>query len=384
MALPAHDTGNVGRYRGAARCAGKVSFVPTSLLLVDAGYLIGGLLTHVGTKHRADVAIDYSSVCDVLAELAEEQTGTPLLRQTWYDGARGTAGPEHRELASQPGVHVALGWLTFANGKPMQKGVDGLIVRDLVLAATRGRIDDVILLAGDADLVPGLAEAADSGLRTHVWDVYTPADEGRPAEELVAVADRRLTIDLADLAPHVRLRRAQREAAIQSPPAAVADAACPALAVTVPVAAAVPDLDGATPGPSETAPELTPLGAEDEPTTAEHILRSPTAAPQRALVSPPLLRARTDPATFSNDVQEDLDDQVDPPEVGRRYARRWWDRCEPNVRDRFLLQNRGPSMPRGLYHELVGYAFARSLDASEDTVRKALRSGFWEALELHR
>ncbi len=375
--------------------------MPTGLLLVDAGYLIGGLLTQVGAKHRADVAIDYNSVCEALAELAEEQTGRPLLRQTWYDGARGTAGPEHRELASQPGVHVTLGWLTFVNGKAVQKGVDGLIVRDLVLAAALGRVDDVILLAGDADLAPGLAEAAGRGLRTHVWDVYTAFDEGRPAGELVAVADRRLTIDLADLAPHVRLRRARPAATIPPTSDGVADADS-----TAPTAASLPDvapaagLDTATPGPAETAPEVTPagtadvgaedmgaedVGAEDAATTAEHILRSPAAAgPQRASVSPPLLRARTDPATFSSDVQVDLADQVDPTEAGRRYASRWWDRCEPDVRDRFLMQHRGPSMPRGLYHELVGYAFARSLDASEETVRKALRVGFWEALEAHR
>lgn len=178
-----------------------------AIVLVDAGFLLKALLIHVGMQNREDVEVDYAGLTEALTDVAEQETGRRVLRQIWYDAARnGRARPEHRALGSVPGVHVRLGWIIDTNRGPQQKAVDTALVRDLVVGSVRRVADDVVLIAGDGDLAPGLEEAVERGLRVHLWGVSSADPRVRQSEALIALADQRLTLELADLGLHVRKR----------------------------------------------------------------------------------------------------------------------------------------------------------------------------------
>jgi uncharacterized LabA/DUF88 family protein len=85
-----------------------------------------------------------------------------FLRIYWYDAApRGVAQPEHDRVANQPGVKVRLGRLT----RQGQKGVDSLVLRDMMRLSSEHAICTAFLVAGDEDLRQGVIEAQDHGVK---------------------------------------------------------------------------------------------------------------------------------------------------------------------------------------------------------------------------
>jgi hypothetical protein len=92
------------------------------------------------------VVLDEHAAIDALKNLASTLTsGTSLLRIYWYDGASRKTGPsaEHVRLAGCNDVKIRLG---FLNASGQQKGVDSLIVTDLVeLARNRSVCDGVLM-----------------------------------------------------------------------------------------------------------------------------------------------------------------------------------------------------------------------------------------------
>src|SRR5262249_4402023 len=140
-------------------------------ILVDAGYLLGAtgtLLT--GDADRSRLQVDYLGLVQALIAKAQNQTGLPMLRLLWYDGApdsRPTA--EHRALRVLPDVKVRLGELVTRGGKTMQKGVDSYLQRDLTTMARHHAVADVVVIGGDEDLRRALEEAQDYGMRVHLW-----------------------------------------------------------------------------------------------------------------------------------------------------------------------------------------------------------------------
>ena len=55
-------------------------------LFVDAGYLLAdGAMAAVGTRRRDSASWDHPGLLKLLKNLAEEQTGLPLLRCYWYE-----------------------------------------------------------------------------------------------------------------------------------------------------------------------------------------------------------------------------------------------------------------------------------------------------------
>ena len=92
--------------------------------------------------------------------------GARLLRIYWYDGlVRGNLSPQQQELAFMEDVKLRLGIVT-PTGR--QKGVDSLIVTDLVELARNGAITDVVMLSGDEDLRIGVQIAQSFGVRVHL------------------------------------------------------------------------------------------------------------------------------------------------------------------------------------------------------------------------
>ena len=121
-------------------------------VFVDAGYLyFAGAIAISGEKlRRTDVKLNVPNALAKLKETAADKTDRhPLLRIYWYDGslARGLS-PEHEELADSPDVKLRLGAISHF-GK--QKGVDSLIVADLIDLARNHAIADAVLLSGDED-----------------------------------------------------------------------------------------------------------------------------------------------------------------------------------------------------------------------------------------
>lgn len=123
-------------------------------MFVDAGYLFAA-----GTKElfgeqlkREDVSLNYVAVEEKLRLAAEEHSKLDLLRIYWYDGAYLHPTTQHTELARLSNVKVRLGLI---NSRGEQKGVDSLIVTDMITLARNRAMDSCMLLTGDEDIRVG-------------------------------------------------------------------------------------------------------------------------------------------------------------------------------------------------------------------------------------
>jgi hypothetical protein len=92
-------------------------------------------------------------------------SGVPLLRVYWYDGTSTGPTAQHLTLAHLQNVKVRLG---FVNSVGEQKGVDSLIVTDIIALARNRAISDAVLVSGDEDLRVGVQQAQEFGVRVHL------------------------------------------------------------------------------------------------------------------------------------------------------------------------------------------------------------------------
>ena len=79
-------------------------------LFVDAGYVLadGAMAVH-GTRRRESVSWDYAGLLQLLASLARERSGLPLLRCYWYEATvEGRRSPDHHALSDLPWVKLRL------------------------------------------------------------------------------------------------------------------------------------------------------------------------------------------------------------------------------------------------------------------------------------
>ena len=138
-------------------------------VFVDAGYLFaaGGLTIATTSQDRRGLALDVPLAIDRLKTTAASRAPeTSLLRIYWYDGARhGRVSPEQRRIADSDDVKLRLGTISSAG---QQKGVDSLIVTDLVELARNQAISDAVLLSGDEDVRIGVEIAQSFGVRVHL------------------------------------------------------------------------------------------------------------------------------------------------------------------------------------------------------------------------
>lgn len=151
-----------------------------TLVFVDTSYLLASFYNSWETGARSQLEIDLPEVVAVLGRMIKEQLNQPIHRQNWYDGIP-DSGPHRyqRSLRACAGVQLRTGQLIEWGERRTQKGVDTRLVADMVVAGHRRQVSDMVLVSGDADMIPGVQEAADNGVRVHLygfgWDSMSSA-----------------------------------------------------------------------------------------------------------------------------------------------------------------------------------------------------------------
>ncbi|HEX3126777.1 MAG TPA: NYN domain-containing protein [Thermoanaerobaculia bacterium] len=167
-------------------------------MFIDAGHLLaeGGKLC-CGTLSRRQVQCLHARLIDALTRFASDYCQLPILRVYWYDAAP-DAIPTHDqlEIAELDRVKLRLGRLS--GGK--QKGVDSLIVRDLMTLARERAIATAFLVGGDEDLREGVVAAQEFGVSVVVVGIPTTS-WGNQARTLIREADEHRVLEAGFLAP---------------------------------------------------------------------------------------------------------------------------------------------------------------------------------------
>ncbi|AKK12123.1 NYN domain-containing protein [Corynebacterium uterequi] len=151
-----------------------------TLVFVDTSYLLASFYNSWETGARSQLEIDLPEVVSVLGVMIEKQLDQPIHRQNWYDGIP-DSGPHRyqRALRSCDGVQLRTGQLIEWGERRTQKGVDTRLVADMVIAGLRQQFTDIVLVSGDADMIPGVQEATLNGVRVHLygfgWDSMSSA-----------------------------------------------------------------------------------------------------------------------------------------------------------------------------------------------------------------
>lgn len=158
-------------------------------VFVDAGYLYAqGSSAISGQKQsRQNLQLRASEALNALTDLANQVAPKArLLRIYWYDGLLRGGRPtaEQTALANSPFTKLRLG---MVNGNGQQKGVDSLIVTDLIDLARNRAITDALLVAGDEDLRIGVQIAQTFGVQTHLVGIK-PA-RGSQSPDLIQESD---------------------------------------------------------------------------------------------------------------------------------------------------------------------------------------------------
>lgn len=158
-------------------------------VFVDAGYLYaqGSALLAGSKQPRSRVRLNVPiMLAELLSEAKAVEPNARLLRVYWYDGlARGGAlNIEQRAVAESENVKCRFGTI---NSRGEQKGVDSLIVTDLIELARSKAISDALILSGDEDIRVGVQVAQTYGIRVHLLGIQ-PA-RGSQSPDLIAEAD---------------------------------------------------------------------------------------------------------------------------------------------------------------------------------------------------
>ena len=167
-------------------------------VFVDAGYLYAetGRLLFNTTDRRA-IQLDGPGANEMLVNLAKKDCGLSLLRTYWYDGARnGIPTMDQEQIAALLNVKLRLGRI---NSKNQQKGVDALIILDLVTLARERAISEAYLLSGDEDLREGVWAAQDLGVRVTLIGIPTRGNTFNQSKELVNEADQSTMLTKNDI-----------------------------------------------------------------------------------------------------------------------------------------------------------------------------------------
>lgn len=177
------------------------------VLMIDAGYLLVQSVKFLssGTSHkRSELQLkDPGALIAGVIESAVRVMGLgddrELLRVYWYDGV-GSDGltPTQRQIIDVDDVQLRAGTI---NGRRQQKGVDSLIVTDLVELATNRAVCDAIVVTGDSDLAVGIEIAQKRGVRIGVLGVEHFGKDSKVTHnispEITNLADRVGFLDLA-------------------------------------------------------------------------------------------------------------------------------------------------------------------------------------------
>jgi hypothetical protein len=146
-------------------------------IFVDAGYFFAAGAEAAFSKGTTRKQITLKSPATMLDDLcgmaATATDDLPLLRTYWYDAMPGPRLTlEQSALALLPRLKLRLGALNSAGE---QKGVDSLIVTDLIELARNHAIADAVLVAGDEDLRIAVQVAQSFGVRVHLLAAGAPS-----------------------------------------------------------------------------------------------------------------------------------------------------------------------------------------------------------------
>jgi uncharacterized LabA/DUF88 family protein len=188
-------------------------------VFVDAGYLFAqGSAALTGEKKpRAVLDLNQTAVLAELTNVAQTRSGKELLRVYWYDAPPGNRGPtaQHIFLANTDHIKLRLG---FMNSRRQQKGVDSLIVTDLIELARNHAISDALLISGDEDVRVGVQIAQSLGVRLHLLGIV-PC-RGSQSPQLMQEADTTTEWDAATVGRFLSVKplALAATATVQPPP----------------------------------------------------------------------------------------------------------------------------------------------------------------------
>ena len=142
-------------------------------VFVDAGYLYaqGAKLLNDKPQPRSSAHLDVKKALEEIKELAQEICSTGrLLRIYWYDGVpkSGLPSSDQNLIANAELVKLRLGTV---NSRGEQKGVDSLIVTDLIDLARNRAVTDALVLSGDEDIRVGVQIAQTFGVQVHLLGI---------------------------------------------------------------------------------------------------------------------------------------------------------------------------------------------------------------------
>lgn len=203
---------------------------------IDAGYFWVQVCTVLSGKYtsRGAATLDYNALRAVmLEELKAQFVDCDLLRVYWYDGpGKNGKSAEHIAIEELDDFKLRLGTRNFVGN---QKGVDGLIIADIISLTQQKAISHALLVTGDADIAPGIIAAQGMGLRAHLLSIG-PAAATSPY--LAAEADFKRSWNLPEVG---RFAAPVVVPDAYIPPSAVAPTGTPTalIVASVPVAAPV-------------------------------------------------------------------------------------------------------------------------------------------------
>jgi len=160
-------------------------------IFVDAGYFFAaGAQAAFGLRRppitRKQVSVrSPRAMLDALCHAAAATTDNlPLLRVYWYDAMPGPRmSLDQSALALLSGVKLRLGAL---NSTGEQKGVDSLIVTDIIDLARNRAISDAVIVTGDEDLRIAFQVAQSFGVRVHILAAGDPTRNVSPSLQMEA------------------------------------------------------------------------------------------------------------------------------------------------------------------------------------------------------
>lgn len=176
-------------------------------VFVDAGYLHaqGSALLAGQKQSREQIIIDVDKTLSHLRKFcATNAPNEPLLRVYWYDGLlrNGRMSSEQEQVSGAQFAKLRLG---VVNSNGDQKGVDSLIVTDLIDLARNRAITSAVLMAGDEDLRIGVQIAQTFGVQFHLLGIK-PA-RGSQSPDLIREVDAHYEWDEAILSDVMVIRQ---------------------------------------------------------------------------------------------------------------------------------------------------------------------------------
>lgn len=162
-------------------------------IFVDAGYVWAQ--GERGLRVQPDSVVAFDAQGFVGALLGISSGLGDLLRVYWYDAAKdGPIPGDQLAIAEIEGVKLRLGKIS-AHGN--QKGVDTLLVRDLIVLSSERTISRAVIVTGDDDFREAISYAQERGVRVTLLTVPDRDGTTNAGRDLCREADTVLTLDRA-------------------------------------------------------------------------------------------------------------------------------------------------------------------------------------------